>query len=155
MEEEGCRPTLITYNVTLNVYGKMGMPWNKIRALVECMKSAIAPDSYTYNTFITWYRCGSLHVKAAEVFQEMKLAGFVPDKVTYDALLDVYGKSRRTKEAMEVLKDMEFNGFSPSIVSYARDGLLEEAIYIPISDSSLCFLICLLIDIMFLVAWSG
>ncbi|PQQ04860.1 pentatricopeptide repeat-containing protein [Prunus yedoensis var. nudiflora] len=103
MEEEGCRPTLITYNVILNVYGKMGMPWNKIRALVE-----------------------------SEVFQEMKLAGFVPDKVTYNALLDVYGKSRQTKEAMEVLKDMEFDGFSPSIVSYnslisayARDGLLE------------------------------
>ncbi|CAN6554812.1 unnamed protein product [Malus baccata var. baccata] len=135
MEEEGCRPTLITYNVILNVYGKMGMPWHKIRALVEGMKSSgIALDSYTYNTLITCCRCGSLYLEAAEVFQEMKTAGFVPEKVTYNALLDVYGKSRRTKEAMEVLKDMESNGFSPSIVSYnslilayARDGLLEEA----------------------------
>ncbi|KAJ6315186.1 hypothetical protein OIU78_018637 [Salix suchowensis] len=135
MEEEGCKPTLITYNVILNVYGKMGMPWNKIKGLFEGMKNAgVLPDEYTYNTLITCCRRGSLHEEAAAVFKDMKLMGFVPDKVTYNALLDVYGKSRRTKEAMEVLREMEVNGCSPSIVTYnslisayARDGLLKEA----------------------------
>ncbi|PON31618.1 Pentatricopeptide repeat, partial [Trema orientale] len=135
MEGEGCQPTLITYNVILNVYGKMGMPWNKIIALLDGMKRAgVASDSYTYNTLISCCRRGALYEEAVKVFEEMKLAGFTPDKVTYNALLDVYGKSRRPKEAMEVLREMEANGFSPSIVSYnslisaySKDGLLEEA----------------------------
>ncbi|XP_050210386.1 pentatricopeptide repeat-containing protein At5g02860 [Mercurialis annua] len=135
MEEEGSKPTLITYNVILNVYGKMGMPWSKISGLVDGMKSSgVAPDDYTYNTLISCCRRGSLYEEAARVFEEMKMSGFSPDKVTYNALLDVYGKSRRPKEAMEVLKEMESNGFSPSIVTYnssisayARDGLLKEA----------------------------
>ncbi|KAJ7946134.1 Pentatricopeptide repeat-containing protein [Quillaja saponaria] len=89
MEEEGCKPTLITYNVILNVYGKMGMPWNKIRAVVEGMKSdGVAPDLYTYNTLISCCRRGSLYKEAVEVFEEMKLKGFTPDKVTYNSLLD-------------------------------------------------------------------
>ncbi|KAF5180301.1 Pentatricopeptide repeat-containing protein [Thalictrum thalictroides] len=136
MEEEGCQPTLITYNVILNVYGKMGMPWNKIIAIVEGMKSQrIKPDSYTYNTLISCCKRGSLYEEAAEIFEQMKIAGFTPDKVTYNALLDVYGKSRRPKEAMEVLREMELNEFSPSIVTYnalisayAKDGLLNEAV---------------------------
>ncbi|KAF9619628.1 hypothetical protein IFM89_007949 [Coptis chinensis] len=136
MEEEGCQPTLITYNVILNVYGKMGMPWNKILAVVDGMRSqGIMPDSYTYNTLISCCRRGSLYEEAAEIFGQMKSAGFTPDKVTYNALLDVYGKSRRPKEAMEVLREMELNEFSPSIVTYnalisayAKDGLLDEAL---------------------------
>ncbi|KAF2320965.1 hypothetical protein GH714_032242 [Hevea brasiliensis] len=109
MEEEGCKPTLITYNVILNVYGKMGMPWSKISGLVEGMKSAgIALDDYTFNTLISCCRRGSLYEEAAQ--------------------------SRRPKEAMEVLREMESNGFSPSIVTYnslisayVRDCLLREA----------------------------
>ncbi|PSS02662.1 Pentatricopeptide repeat-containing protein [Actinidia chinensis var. chinensis] len=135
MEEEGCRPTLITYNVILNVYGKMGTPWSKITEVLEGMKSSgIVPDAYTYNTLIACCRRESLYEEAKGVFEEMKLTGFVPDKVTYNALLDVYGKSRRPKEAVEVLWDMEVNGFSPSIVTYnslisahTRGGLMDEA----------------------------
>ncbi|KAG9157808.1 hypothetical protein Leryth_026484 [Lithospermum erythrorhizon] len=123
MEEEGCKPTLITYNVILNVYGKMGMPWNTILGVLDGMKDCgVAPDAYTYNTLISCCRRGSLYEEAKRLFEQMKLAGFAPDKVTYNALLDVYGKSRRAKEAMEVLQEMEANGFSPSI-----NGLLDEA----------------------------
>lgn len=112
MEEEGCKPTLITYNVILNMYGKMGMPWSKIMTLVERMKSTgVRPDSYTYNTLISYCQKGSLREEVAGVFEEMKLAGLSPDKVTYDALLDVYGKSRRLMEALAVLREMENNGF--------------------------------------------
>ncbi|OIV92593.1 hypothetical protein TanjilG_07584 [Lupinus angustifolius] len=136
MQQEGCTPTLITFNVILNVYGKMGMPWSKIIALVDAMKrDGVPPDLYTYNTLISCCRRGSLYEEAVQLFDEMKLAGFRPDKVTYNALLDVFGKSRKPKEAMQVLREMESNGFSPTIVTfnslisaYARGGLLEEAL---------------------------
>ncbi|KAL2930060.1 hypothetical protein RDABS01_035470 [Bienertia sinuspersici] len=118
MEDVGCKPTLVTYNVILNVYGKMGMPWIKITEIMDNMKrDGIAPDLYTYNTLISCCRRGSLYEEAAKTFEEMKLAGFVPDKVTYNVLLDVCGKSRRPKEAIEVLQEMETHG----------GGLLDEA----------------------------
>ncbi|RZC62343.1 hypothetical protein C5167_024132 [Papaver somniferum] len=136
MEEEGCQPTLITYNVILNVYGKMGVPWSKIMDVVDGMKKqGVFPDSYTYNTLISCCRRGSLYEEAVAVFEEMKSAGFTPDKVTYNTLLDVFGKSRRPTEAMGVLREMEVNGFSPSTVTYnalisayAKDALLDEAL---------------------------
>ncbi|KAI3943914.1 hypothetical protein MKW92_025837 [Papaver armeniacum] len=136
MEEEGCQPTLITYNVILNVYGKMGVPWSKIMDVVDGMKKqGVFPDSYTYNTLISCCRRGALYEEAVAVFEEMKSAGFTPDKVTYNTLLDVFGKSRRPTEAMKVLQEMEVNGFSPSTVTYnalisayAKDGLLDEAL---------------------------
>lgn len=54
MEQEGCKPTLITYNVILNIYGKMGMLWNKIKTVFEGMRSSgVVPDAYTYNTVIS------------------------------------------------------------------------------------------------------
>ncbi|KAI3851468.1 hypothetical protein MKW92_040921 [Papaver armeniacum] len=107
MEEEGCQPTLITYNVILNVYGKMGVPWSKIMDVVDGMKKQGV-----------CCRRGALYEEAVAVFEEMKSAGFTPDKVTYNMLIDVFGKSRRPTEAMEVLREMELNGFSPSIVMY-------------------------------------
>ena len=136
MKEVGCEPTLITYNAILNVYGKMGMPWAKIIALVQDMKChGLAPDLCTYNTLISCCRAGSLYEEALDLFEEIKVAGFRPDAVTYNALLDVYGKSRRPKEAMEVLKQMESNSFRPSVVTYnslvsayVRGGLLEDAL---------------------------
>ncbi|KAL4590093.1 hypothetical protein LXL04_003012 [Taraxacum kok-saghyz] len=135
MEEEGIQPTKITYNVILNVYGKMGMPWDKIESIFNDMKnSGVSPDSYTYNTLISCCKRGSLHKEAEKIFKEMKSAGFNPDYVTYNTLLDVYAKSRKPNEAMNVLQEMEFHGFSPSIVTYnsliscyAKDGLFKEA----------------------------
>ncbi|ERN09385.1 hypothetical protein AMTR_s00029p00034670 [Amborella trichopoda] len=134
MEDEGCRPTLITYNVMLDVYGKMGMPWNRIFSLFESMRNdGVSPDSYSYNTLISACRRGSLYQEARDIFRQMKAVGCPPDKVTYNTLLDVYGKSRRHKEALDVLREMEVNGFPPTIVTYnslvsayCRDGLFEE-----------------------------
>ncbi|KAG6588704.1 Pentatricopeptide repeat-containing protein, partial [Cucurbita argyrosperma subsp. sororia] len=104
LEQEGYTPTLITYNIILNAYGKM------VVAEGHCIK------------------------KQQRCLKKWKQLGLVLIKVTYNALLDVYGKSRRPKEAMEVLKEMESSRFAPSIVSYnslisayARDGLLDEA----------------------------
>lgn len=37
MVQEGWKPTLITYSIILNVYGKMGMPWNELLSLIQAM----------------------------------------------------------------------------------------------------------------------
>ena len=71
MEEEGCKTTLITYNVILNVYGKMSTPWNKIMDVIDGMKNTgIATNLYTYNTLISCCCHGSLYEEVAALFQE-------------------------------------------------------------------------------------
>ncbi|KAL5053063.1 hypothetical protein RYX36_033745 [Vicia faba] len=101
MQRDGCTPNLITYNSMLNVYGKMGMPWSRVNALVDSMKvNGVAPDLYTYNTLITCCRRSSLYDEAVKVFDQIKMAGFFPDRVTYNALVDVFAKSRRPEEAL-------------------------------------------------------
>lgn len=92
MVQEGCKPTLIAYSIILNVYGKMGVPWNKILSLIKAMKKdGASPNLYTYNTLISCSRSRCLYEEAWRIFGEMKSIGFTPDMVTYNALLDVYG----------------------------------------------------------------
>ncbi|KAK1390870.1 hypothetical protein POM88_019048 [Heracleum sosnowskyi] len=91
MEEEGCKLTLITYNVILNVYWEIGMPWKKITEVFDGMRSSgVAPDAYTYNTLISSCRQGTLSQEAKQIFEEMKvfeeikLSGCSPNIVTPD-----------------------------------------------------------------------
>ncbi|KAI9180509.1 hypothetical protein LWI28_005497 [Acer negundo] len=88
MEEEGCKPTLITYNVILKVYGKRGMPWNEIMALVGvalCMKRQLRRPK-----------------EAMEVLREMDTKGCLPSIVTYNSLISAYARDGLLKEAMEL-----------------------------------------------------
>eukprot|EP01018_Ginkgo_biloba_P033786 Gb_00138 [translate_table: standard] len=136
IEEEGCEPIIITYNIMLDVYRKMGNCWNKVLSLFAQMKNrGINPDEYTYNTPISACRRGSMHEEAVEFFKKMKAAGCTPDRVTYNSPLDVYGNSRRHDDALNILQGMEKNGCPPSIVTYneliaaySRDGLYNQTV---------------------------
>jgi pentatricopeptide repeat domain-containing protein 1 len=57
MNESGLSPTLVTYNVMLDVYGKMGRSWNKILGLLDEMRSkGLGFDEFTCSTVIS--ACG-------------------------------------------------------------------------------------------------
>lgn len=119
MKEAGPQPSLVTYNVIIDLYGKKGRSWENILELFEEMKAqGIQPDEYTYNTAITACASGSLCEEATELFTQMKSSNCTPDRVTYNALLDVYGKAGWYNEAANVLKEMESAGCLPNIVTY-------------------------------------
>lgn len=135
MKEEGPQPSLVTYNVIIDLYGKKGRSWDKILELFTEMRAqGIRPDEYTYNTAITACASGFLCEEAKKLFAEMKGSKLAPDRVTYNALLDVYGKAGWHQEAQNVLKEMEIAGCPPNIVTYnellsafGRAGLYNEA----------------------------
>ncbi|GFY89533.1 pentatricopeptide repeat (PPR) superfamily protein [Actinidia rufa] len=121
MEEEGCKPTLITYNVILNVYGKMGMPWSKITSVLEGMKSSgIVPDAYTLliNALLDVYGKSRRPNEAVEVLRDMEVNGFSPSIVTYNSLISAYARGGLMDEAMELKKQMEGKGIKPDVFTY-------------------------------------
>ncbi|PPD88044.1 hypothetical protein GOBAR_DD15036 [Gossypium barbadense] len=108
MKEIGLSPTLVTYNVMLDVYGKMGRSWNKILGLLDEMRSkGLEFDEFTCSTVIS--ACGreGLLNEAKEFFSGLKSQGYVPGTVTYNALLQVFGKAGVYSEALSILKEME------------------------------------------------
>jgi pentatricopeptide repeat domain-containing protein 1 len=53
MRGQGVAPTLVTYNVVIDVYGRMGRSWPRIVTLLEEMRAAgVEPDDFTSSTVI-------------------------------------------------------------------------------------------------------
>ncbi|OMO67874.1 hypothetical protein COLO4_29977 [Corchorus olitorius] len=134
MKETGLSPTLVTYNVMLDVYGKMGRSWSKILGLLDEMKSkGLEFDEFTCSTVIS--ACGreGLLNEAKEFFAGLKSQGYVPGTVTYNALLQVFGKAGVYTEALSILKEMEDNNcpadsvtYNELVAAYVRAGFCEE-----------------------------
>ncbi|KAM2234780.1 hypothetical protein PS2_012874 [Malus domestica] len=119
MMENGMSPTLVTYNVMLDVYGKMGRSWDKILGLLDEMRrKGLEFDEFTCSTVIS--ACGreGLLNEANEFFVGLKSQGYVPGNVTYNALLQVFDKAGVFTEALSILKEMEDNNCPPDAVTY-------------------------------------
>ncbi|KAI8015101.1 Pentatricopeptide repeat-containing protein [Camellia lanceoleosa] len=119
MNEKGLAPTLVTYNVMLDVYGKMGRSWNKILSLLDEMRiRGLEFDEFTCSTVIS--ACGreGLLEEAKCFFANLKSQGYVPGTVSYNSLLQVFGKAGSYSEALSVLKEMEENNCPPDSVTY-------------------------------------
>ena len=135
LRRQGVAPTLVTYNVVLDVYGRMGRSWPQIVALLEEMRAAgVEPDDFTASTVIAACCRDGLVDEALTFFEDLKARGHTPCVVTYNALLQVFGKAGNYPEALRVLKEMEQNGCQPDAVTYnelagtyARAGFYEEA----------------------------
>ncbi|CAH2080649.1 unnamed protein product [Thlaspi arvense] len=130
MHEMGLSPTLVTYNVMLDVYGKMGRSWGKILTLLDDMRSkGLEFDEFTCSTVIS--ACGREGMleeakkflpmkedKALRLFVQMKESGCVPNVCTYNAILGMLGKKSRSMEMMEIISDMKSNGCAPNRITW-------------------------------------
>ncbi|GKV39802.1 hypothetical protein SLEP1_g47519 [Rubroshorea leprosula] len=134
MKETGLSPTLVTYKVMLDVYGKMGRSWDKILGLLDEMRSnGLKFDEFICSTVIS--ACGreGLLNEAKESFAKLKSQGYVPGTVTYNAMLQVFGKARIYSEALSILKEMEDNNCPADsvtcnelVAAYVRAGFYKE-----------------------------
>ncbi|KAK6272969.1 hypothetical protein POUND7_010052 [Theobroma cacao] len=125
MKATGLSPTLVTYNVMLDVYGKMGRSWNKILQILDEMRSkGLEFDEFTCSTVIS--ACGreGLLNEAKEFFTGLKSQGYVPGTVTYNSLLQGMHKF-----VNQVFREMKSCGFEPDrdtfntlISAYGRCG---------------------------------
>ncbi|KAG2384552.1 Pentatricopeptide repeat-containing protein [Vigna angularis] len=124
MNEFGLDPTLVTYNVMLDVYGKMGRSWSRILELLDEMRiKGLEFDEFTCSTVIS--ACGreGMLDEARKFFAELKLNGYKPGTVTYNTML----------QALSILKEMEDNNcpldsvtYNELAATYVRAGFLDQ-----------------------------
>ncbi|KAJ8465888.1 hypothetical protein OPV22_028440 [Ensete ventricosum] len=134
IKAKGLSPTLVTYNVILDVYGRMGRSWSKILEILDEMKSRnVGIDEFTCSTVISACAREGLLEEASMFFEQLKRQGYVPGTVAYNSLLQVYGKAGNYPAVMGVLKEMEDNNcpadavtYNELVATYARAGFYEE-----------------------------
>ncbi|KAK3020382.1 hypothetical protein RJ639_047247 [Escallonia herrerae] len=91
MKAKGLSPNLVTYNVMLDAYGKMGRSWDTILHLLDEMRrEGLEFDEFTCSTVIS--ACGreGLLDEAEAFFAGLKAQDYVPGTVTYNSLLQVF-----------------------------------------------------------------
>ncbi|KAI3840894.1 hypothetical protein MKX03_025633 [Papaver bracteatum] len=134
IKSKGLKPTLVTYNVMLDVYGKMGRSWNKLMELVgEITSNGLEFDEFTCSTVLSACAREGLLEEASKFFNGLKSKGYVPGTVTYNALLHVYGKAGVYSEALSIMEEMERNNCTPDsvtynelVAAYVREGFYDE-----------------------------
>ncbi|KAK7263222.1 hypothetical protein RJT34_30809 [Clitoria ternatea] len=116
MKESGVDLTLVTYNVMLDVYGKMGRSWNKILDLLDEMRSkGLQLDEFICSTVIS--ACGRQGMldEARNSFTELKLNGYKLGTITYNAILQL---GFIDDERVAVMDTMPSKGISPNAITY-------------------------------------
>jgi pentatricopeptide repeat protein len=93
LRRQGVVPTLVIYNVVLDVYGQMCRPWPWIVALLDEMRATwVELDGFTASTVITACCREGLVDEAVAFFEDLKARGHAPCVVIYNALLQVFGE---------------------------------------------------------------
>ncbi|KAE9453808.1 hypothetical protein C3L33_14295, partial [Rhododendron williamsianum] len=119
INENGPSPTLVTYNVMLAVYGKMGRSWNKILGLLDVTKKrGFEFDNFTCSSVFTACGRDGLLEEAKNFFADLKSQGYVPGMCAYNSLLELFAKSGIYSEALAVLKEMEESDCPPDLETY-------------------------------------
>ncbi|KOM55753.1 hypothetical protein LR48_Vigan10g164500 [Vigna angularis] len=135
MNEFGLDPTLVTYNVMLDVYGKMGRSWSRILELLDEMRiKGLEFDEFTCSTVIS--ACGreGMLDEARKFFAELKLNGYKPgtvtilkemednncplDSVTYNELAATYVRAGFLDQGKAVIDTMTSKGIMPNAITY-------------------------------------
>ncbi|XP_020262885.1 pentatricopeptide repeat-containing protein At2g18940, chloroplastic-like [Asparagus officinalis] len=107
-KDKGLLPSIVTYNVMLDVYGRKGRSWGKVLGLLdETGSNGLVLDEFTCSTVIA--ACGRVELlqEAMEFFKQLKSQGYVPDTVAYNYLLQVFGKAGNYPKELRILKEME------------------------------------------------
>ncbi|GKV48069.1 hypothetical protein SLEP1_g54905 [Rubroshorea leprosula] len=144
MKETGLSPTLVTYNVMLDVYGKMGRSWDKILGLLDEMRSnglkfdeftcriyleALSilkemednncpTDSVRYNELVAAYVRVGFYKEGAALIGTMMHKGVMPNAVTYTTVINAYGKAGEEEQALKLFDKMKESRCVPNVCTY-------------------------------------
>ncbi|KAJ7519578.1 hypothetical protein O6H91_20G044800 [Diphasiastrum complanatum] len=119
MQQKGCQPDLVTYNILVNAQTKAGLQPGMAVSLLEGIHEAgLRPDAITYNTLISACSSQNRWAEAEEIFDEMRRQHCEPDIWTYNAMISVYGRSGAVEAAKHIFTSMQVKGFDPDAVTY-------------------------------------
>ncbi|KAK4755754.1 hypothetical protein SAY87_009511 [Trapa incisa] len=125
----GMSPTLVTYNVMLDVYEKMGRSHDKILSLLDAMKarglrsmnSLVARRAIALPTrpqLVAAYVRAGFYQEGVAFVDVMVSKKIMPHAITYTTLIDAYGKAGKEEKALDLFNGMKKFGCVPNICTY-------------------------------------
>ncbi|GKV20579.1 hypothetical protein SLEP1_g30678 [Rubroshorea leprosula] len=119
MKETGLSPTLVTYNVMLDVYGKIEGLLNEAKGFFAKLKSqGYVPGTVTYNAMLQLFGKAGIYSEALSVLKEMEDNNCPADSVTYNELVAAYVRAGFYKEGAALIGTMMHKRVMPNAVTY-------------------------------------
>eukprot|EP00850_Spirogloea_muscicola_P003622 SM000014S00410 [mRNA] locus=s14:1188288:1192650:+ [translate_table: standard] len=118
MQDEGCEPSLVTYNSVMHAYGKANL-LDEAKAVFDHMSTLGKKlDTVTYGTLIDLYSKAGRHKDAIDIFNKMKSSGLKGDVVSYSMLISSFGRIGDLVSAAKLFQEMTTKGIPPNHITY-------------------------------------
>lgn len=115
MGRGGVEPSIVTYNVLLDGYAKMGMR-AEAEELVRSMKPE--PNVVTYTTLMSVCVADGDYREAQRIFTRLRDVGLEPTDVTFGVLVNCYRKAGMVEKAQAIPAQMRRLGLLPNGIIY-------------------------------------
>jgi len=118
-EDARVEPNLVTFNILIDAYNKLGMLQSSVEVLEEIKKKRLLPEARAYNSVIS--ACGKANKggMAMRVYKMMLKDGVGPTNTTYTSAISACGRSGMVDEAMALYWAMPSMGCQPNVITFS------------------------------------